>query len=95
MFAQPEQAARVGVRESELPHLRPGEPLVPVVIGVSARLPIPPSGVVAEHLGVGLEHVVQGVQAVGAPDLLPVCQSLSLRVEQVPVGIHDAEELSL
>lgn len=83
------------MRDSELSYLRPGEPLIPVVITVSAWLSIPPFGVVAEHLGVGLEDVVQGVQAVRVPDLLSVCQSISFWVEQVLVGIHDTEELSL
>lgn len=95
MLVQPKQAARVGMREPELSYLRPGEPLIPVVIGVGAWLSIPPFGVVAEHLGVGLEDMVQGMQAVSVPDLFSVCQSSSFRVEQVPVGIHDTEELSL
>lgn len=54
-------------------HLRPGESLIPVVISVSAWLSIPPFGIVAEHLGIGLEDMVQGMQAVSVPDLLSVC----------------------
>lgn len=73
MFVQPEQAARVGMRESELSYLRPSEPLIPVVIGVSPWLSVPPFGVVAEHLGIGLEDMVQGMQAVSVPDFFSVC----------------------
>lgn len=63
----------MGIRASELSYLRPGEPLIPVVISVSPWLPIPPFGIVAEHLGIGLEDMVQGMQAVSVPDLFSIC----------------------
>lgn len=71
-------------------HLRPGEPLVPeVIIFTQPKLLAPAPTVVSQHLGIGFEDVVDGVQAVHMADLFPILQGSPLRVEQVPVGIHD------
>lgn len=77
-------------------HLGPRQPLVPEVIIVShAEFLASASAVVAKHLGVGLEDVIDGVQAVHVADLPAVLQGGPFWVEQVPVRIHNQEELFL
>lgn len=58
---------------TKVSYLRSGEPLIPEVIAVSPWLLVSPSGVVAEHLGICLQNMVQGVQAVGVPDFFSIC----------------------
>lgn len=74
MFTQPDRARGVGrgITSMKLSYLRPGEPLVPVVIAVRPWLLVSLLGVVAEHLGVRLQDMVQGVQAVRVPDFLSI-----------------------
>lgn len=47
--------------------------------------------VMSQNLRIGLQHVVEDVQAVRAPNLRPQFYGTSLWVVQVPVGAHQSQ----
>lgn len=57
----------------KLSYLRSSEPLIPVVVIVSPWLLVSSFGIVAEHLGICLQNMVQGMQAVSMPDFFSIC----------------------
>lgn len=63
----------VGITLMKLRYLRSSEPLVPVVIIVRPWLLVPSFGIVAEHLGICLQNMVQGMQAVSMLDFFSIC----------------------
>lgn len=81
-------------------YLGPGEALVSgLVLELSASLgfrPLPmEQGIVGQDSGVGLEHVVERVEAVGAADLLAGAERRAIGVVEVSVCAHEAQQLHL
>ena len=63
--------------------------------GLGGGLPRVEHGVVEQDSGVGLEHVVEHMEAVGAAHLLAGAQRGALRVVEVSVAAHEAQQLRL
>lgn len=49
----------------------------------------------SQNLRVGLQHVVEDVEAVRAANLRSPCDGTSLGVAQVPVGAHQSQQVRL
>lgn len=72
--AQPDSQGEDGrITLTKLSYLRSSEPLIPVVIIVSPWLLVSSFSIVAEHLGICLQNMVQGMQAIGKTDFLSIC----------------------
>lgn len=81
-----------------LADLGPGQSLVSGLIlqrGSASALLIPELSVVSEDLGVGLQHVVEKVEAVGTADLRAPRQGTDLGAVKVLVGAHSSQQLQL
>jgi hypothetical protein len=64
--------------------------LVPeVIIFTHPKFLAPAPTVVSQHLSIGFEDMVYGMQAVYMADFFSILQGSPLRVEQVPVRIHN------
>lgn len=78
--------------------LGPGQSLVSGLVlqsGSSSAPLISELSVVSEDLGVGLQHVVENVEAVRAADLWAPLQGANLGAVKVLVGAHGSQQLQL
>lgn len=79
-------------------YLGSGQPLISGFVqnfSSTFGLLLPQLRVVSQNLWVGLQHVVEDVEAVRAPNLWPHFHGTSLWVVQVPVGAHQSQQLQL
>lgn len=77
-------------------YLGPGQALIPgFVHNLSSffGLVLPQLSVVSQDLRVGLQHVVEDVEAVGAAHLRTPFHGTGLGVAQVPVGAHQSQQV--
>lgn len=63
--------------------------------GITSNLPVPQLGVVSQDAGVGLQHVVEDVEAVGAANLGALAERRAVWVVDVSVGAHEGQQLQL
>ena len=81
-------------------HLGPGQSLVSGLVlrrssGFSLSFLLPQQRVVSQDPGVGLQYVVEHVEAVRTADLRAPAQGTGLWVVQVLVGAHQSQQLQL
>lgn len=79
-------------------YLGPGQPLISGFVqnfSSTFGFLLPQLRVMSQNMWVGLQHVVEDVEAVRAPNLWPHFHGTGLWVVQVPVGAHQSQQLQL